>query len=130
MIHRALLGSIERFFGVLLEHYAGAFPPWLAPEQVCVIPVSEVFNSYSGEVFTALKQAGLRVYMDDGADRMNAKIRNAQNMKVPYMLVLGDREAQGNVVSVRYRDGRQVNGITVDEFIALVKEKVAKREAL
>ncbi len=130
MIHRALLGSIERFFGVLLEHYAGAFPPWLAPEQVCVIPVSEVFNSYSGEVFTALKQAGLRVYMDDGADRMNAKIRNAQNMKVPYMLVLGDREAQGNVVSVRYRDGRQVNGIAVNEFIALVKDKVSKREAL
>ncbi len=130
MIHRALLGSIERFFGVLLEHYAGAFPPWLAPEQVCVIPVSEVFNSYSGEVFAALKQAGLRVYMDDGADRMNAKIRNAQNMKVPYMLVLGDREAQGKIVSVRYRDGRQVNGITVEEFIAFVKDKVSKREVL
>lgn len=130
MIHRALLGSIERFFGVLLEHYAGAFPPWLAPEQVCVIPVSEVFNSYSGEVFAAIKQAGLRVYMDDGADRMNAKIRNAQNMKVPYMLVLGDREAQGKVVSVRYRDGRQVNGISVEEFIALVKDKVSKREPL
>ena len=130
MIHRALLGSIERFFGVLLEHYAGAFPPWLAPEQVCVIPVSEVFNSYSGEVFAALKQAGLRVYMDDGADRMNAKIRNAQNMKVPYMLVLGDREAQGKIVSVRYRDGRQVSGITVEEFIAFVKDKVSKREVL
>jgi threonyl-tRNA synthetase len=130
MIHRALLGSIERFFGVLLEHYAGAFPPWLAAEQVCVIPVSEVFNEYSGQVFSSLRKAGLRVYLDDSDDRLNAKIRNAQNKKVPYMLVLGDREAQGGLVSVRFRDGRQMNGISLTEFVSLVQDKVEKREVL
>ena len=130
MIHRALLGSIERFFGVLLEHYAGAFPPWLAPEQVCVIPVSEVFNEYSGQVFSSLRKAGLRVYLDDSDDRLNAKIRNAQNKKVPYMLVLGDRESQGDLVSVRFRDGRQMNEIVLAEFVSLVQEKIEKREVL
>ncbi|MDD3366298.1 MAG: threonine--tRNA ligase, partial [Sphaerochaetaceae bacterium] len=107
MIHRALLGSIERFFGVLLEHYAGAFPLWLSPEQVCVIPVSENFNSYALKILATLKEAGIRAYIDDSDDRMNAKIRNAQKLKVPHMLVLGEREEQAHTVSVRYRDGKQ-----------------------
>ena len=130
MIHRALLGSIERFFGVLLEHYAGAFPPWLSPEQVCVIPVSETFNDYSSQVLATLKNAGLRAYSDLSDDRMNAKIRNAQKMKVPYMFVLGEREAQSGCVSVRYRDGRQENGMAIDAIISQIQEKVAKREQL
>ncbi|MDY0372084.1 MAG: threonine--tRNA ligase, partial [Sphaerochaetaceae bacterium] len=111
MIHRALLGSIERFFGVLLEHYAGAFPLWLSSEQVCVIPVSEIFNSYALKILATLKEAGIRAYIDDSDDRMNAKIRNAQKLKVPHMLVLGEREEQAHTVSVRSRDGKQENGI-------------------
>ncbi len=130
MIHRALLGSIERFFGVLLEHYAGAFPLWLSPEQVCVIPVSEIFNDYAREVLDALKAQGIRAYLDDGDDRMNAKIRNAQKMKVPHMLVLGEREQEAKAVSVRYRDGKQENGIDLKAYIALLHERIATKQML
>ncbi|MDD5076064.1 MAG: threonine--tRNA ligase [Sphaerochaetaceae bacterium] len=130
MVHRALLGSIERFFGVLLEHYAGAFPPWLSPEQVCVIPVSDIFNDYAQEVLVELKKHGLRAYLDDSSDRMNAKIRNAQNMKVPYMLILGEREMQSNSVSIRYRNGKQENGAPVNDFIASVLEVVKDKKQL
>lgn len=130
MIHRALLGSIERFFGVLLEHFAGAFPLWLAPEQVCVIPVSEIFNGYAREVSTVLKAQGIRVYVDDGDDRMNAKIRNAQKMKVPHMLVLGEREQEAREVSVRYRDGKQENGVALDSYVASLHERIASKQTL
>ncbi len=130
MIHRALLGSIERFFGVLLEHFAGAFPLWLAPEQVCVIPVSEIFNGYAREVSTVLKAQGVRVYVDDGDDRMNAKIRNAQKMKVPHMLVLGEREQEAREVSVRYRDGKQENGVALDSYVASLHERIASKQTL
>jgi threonyl-tRNA synthetase len=130
MIHRALLGSIERFFGVLLEHFAGAFPLWLAPEQVCVVPVSEVFNDYSRKVLDALKKQGIRAYLDDSDDRMNAKIRNAQKMKVPHMLVLGEREEEHGAVSVRYRDGKQENGIALDSYIAMLHERIASKQVL
>lgn len=130
MVHRALLGSIERFFGVLLEHYAGAFPPWLAPEQICVIPVSENFNEYGSEVLKQLRASGLRAYLDDGADRMNAKIRNAQNMKVPYMLVLGEREMLAGAVSVRLRNGKQENGVPLQDFIASVRQTVEHKEQI
>ena len=130
MIHRALLGSIERFFGVLLEHFAGSFPLWLAPEQVCVIPVSETFADYGRKVLQALKQHGIRAYIDDGDDRMNAKIRNAQKMKVPHMLVLGEREQEGNAVSLRYRDGKQENGVALDAYIASLHEKIATKQML
>ncbi|HCG64733.1 MAG TPA: threonine--tRNA ligase [Sphaerochaeta sp.] len=130
MIHRALLGSIERFFGVLLEHFAGAFPLWLAAEQVCVVPVSEVFNDYGRKVLDALKKQGIRAYLDDSDDRMNAKIRNAQKMKVPHMLVLGEREEEQGAVSVRYRDGKQENGIALDSYIAMLHERIASKQAL
>lgn len=130
MIHRALLGSIERFFGVLLEHFAGAFPLWLAPEQVCVIPVSEPFVPYARKVLEELKKAGFRAYIDDGDDRMNAKIRNAQKMKVPHMLVLGEREQEEGAVSVRLRDGKQHNGIALDAYIASLHEKITAKQML
>jgi len=130
MIHRALLGSIERFFGVLLEHFAGAFPLWLAAEQVCVVPVSEVFNDYGRKVLDALKKQGIRAYLDDSDDRMNAKIRNAQKMKVPHMLVLGEREEELGAVSVRYRDGKQENGMALDSYIAMLHERIASKQVL
>ena len=118
MIHRALLGSIERFFGILIEHYAGAFPFWLSPVQVKVIPVAEACDDYASEIAGQLKAAGFRAETDLSDDRMNAKIRNAQKAKVPCMLILGDKEKESGTVSVRYRDGRQVNGIAFDELVA------------
>ena len=118
MIHRALLGSIERFFGILIEHYAGAFPFWLSPVQVKVIPVAEAFDDYASEIAGQLKAAGFRAETDLSDDRMNAKIRNAQKSKIPCMLILGDKEKESGTVSVRYRDGRQVNGIAFDELVA------------
>ena len=128
MIHRALLGSIERFFGVLLEHYAGAFPLWLSSEQVCVIPVSEIFNSYALKILATLQEAGIRAYIDDSDDRMNAKIRNAQKLKVPHMLVLGEREEQAHTVSVRYRDGKQENGIELPAYIELLQKRISSKQ--
>lgn len=130
MIHRALLGSIERFFGVLVEHYAGAFPPWLAPEQIRVIPVGETFFDYAKKVEARLRSEGFRVSCDLGDDRMNAKIRSAQQMKIPYMMIIGEREEQNDQVSVRYRNGKQDNGLATEAFIAALKAKVASREQL
>lgn len=130
MIHRALLGSLERFFGVLIEHYAGAFPPWLAPEQIKIIPVGENFFDYAKQLEKRLRKEGFRVSADLGDDRMNAKIRNAQQLKIPYMVILGEREAENDQVSVRYRNGKQENGLTTDAFIALVKAKIASKEQL
>ncbi len=130
MIHRALLGSIERFFGVLIEHFAGAFPLWLSPEQVCIIPVAEHFNEYGEKVLAALKEKGVRAYIDDSDDRMNAKIRNAQKRKVPHMLVLGEKEAEGNGVSVRYRTGKQEGVIALDEYVATLIQKIESHEDL
>ncbi len=128
VIHRALLGSIERFFGVLLEHYAGAFPAWLAAEQVRVIPVAESFFDYGEQMVRLFKAEGFRVAGDFSSDRLNAKIRNAQNEKIPYMLVLGEKEADSRSVSVRHRSGKQENGIPVEEFIIRLKETIENRE--
>ncbi len=130
MIHRALLGSLERFFGVLIEHYAGSFPPWLAPEQIKVIPVSDIYDEYAKEVVGHLKKAGLRVSGDYSDNRMNAKIRSAQNLKIPYMIILGEREKENGEVSVRYRTGKQENSITLAEFIESVQATVAAKEQL
>ncbi|MBN2534225.1 MAG: threonine--tRNA ligase [Spirochaetales bacterium] len=128
MVHRALLGSIERFFGVLVEHYAGAFPVWISPVQAAVIPVAPAFYDYAVKVENILKEADIRVVADVGNDRMNAKIRNAQNQKIPYMLILGEKEESAGHVSVRTRKGEQKNGLPVDEFIAFIKEKIEKKE--
>ena len=130
MIHRALLGSIERFFGVLLEHYAGAFPPWLAPEQVMLIPVAEVANDYAAELEKKLKMDGIRVKSDLSNDRMNAKIRKAQQLKIPYMLILGEKEMNAGTVSVRYRNGKQAFGLSYDAFLSEIREKVDSKEQL
>ena len=128
MIHRALFGSIERFFAVLLEHYAGAFPPWLAPVQVVCIPVSDSHVDYLMGVADALRNRGIRVEVDDSSDRMQKKIRNAQKQKVPYMLIAGDDDVAAGAVSFRYRDGSQRNGIAVEEAAAEIADAVQQRK--
>ena len=130
MIHRALLGSIERFFGVLLEHYAGAFPPWLSPDQIAIIPVGESAFDYSKELEKRLRAEGFRVYTDLSSDRMNAKIRNAQTMKTPYMLIIGEKEMADDLVSVRYRGGKQVNGVKTADFINEVHGVIDRKEQI
>jgi len=127
MIHRALFGSIERFFGILTEHYAGAFPPWLAPVQVTGIPISDAHVPYLEKVAARLREKGIRVEVDDSADRMQKKIRNAQRQKVPYMLLAGDSDVAAGAVSFRYRSGEQKNGVPVDEAIAEIVTAVADR---
>ncbi len=127
MVHRALLGSIERFFGVYLEHTAGAFPVWLCPEQAVVIPVAPAFDAYAKELCATLKAAGLRAKADLSDSRMNAKIREAQGRKIPYMLVVGQKEMDEKTLSLRMRDGRQENGLAVDAFIARVQDLTDKK---
>ena len=127
MIHRALFGSIERFFGVLTEHYAGAFPPWLAPVQAIGIPVAEAFTPYLSDVITQMRKAGLRVELDASDDRMQKKVRNAQMSKIPFMVIAGEEDQSAGAVSFRYRNGEQKNGIPVAEAIAEIKKIVAER---
>ncbi len=127
MVHRALLGSIERFFGVFIEHYAGAFPVWLCPEQIAVIPVAPAFAQYAQEVTAELKKRDLRTRAMLSDERMNAKIRDAQNLKIPYMLVVGQKEMEDKTVSIRYRDGRQQNGVPLVDFIGQVLDKIAQK---
>ncbi|MBN2874944.1 MAG: threonine--tRNA ligase [Spirochaetales bacterium] len=127
MVHRALLGSIERFFGVYLEHTAGAFPIWLAPEQAVVIPVGPDFADYAATVAADLKKAGVRVKAMLSDERMNAKIRDAQNQKVPYMLVVGAKERDEGTVAVRVRDGRQLPAMPVAAFVEMVQALVRER---
>ena len=127
MIHRALFGSIERFLGVLVEHYAGAFPPWLAPVQVAAIPIAERHNDYLGSVAERLRARGVRVEVDDSDDRMQKKIRNAQVQKVPFMMIAGDRDVEEGAVSFRYRNGEQDNGVSVEDAIARVVDAVERR---
>jgi threonyl-tRNA synthetase len=123
MVHRALLGSLERFFGVLVEHYGGAFPAWMAPVQVALIPVAGAFSDYAEEVSNLLRMNGIRVAVDKGDERMNAKIRNAQNLKVPFMLILGEKEKAAKAVSLRTREGEQKNMMPVEDFLAMIREK-------
>jgi threonyl-tRNA synthetase len=120
MVHRALYGSIERFFGILIEHYAGAFPVWLAPVQAVVLPITDRHIEYARKVTKRLEDAGLRVSLDDRSEKVNLKIRDAQLQKVPYMLVVGDREAQNDSVSVRNRKHADQGAQTVDEFLAAI----------
>ncbi len=127
MVHRALLGSIERFFGVLIEHYGGAFPVWLSPVQLMVIPVAEAFVPYASNVAETLKAEGFRVEADLSDNRMNAKIRNAQNNKIPYMLILGEKEESSKTVSLRVRDGEQKHGITLPQLTEMVRDKIRSK---
>ncbi|MGO1401277.1 MAG: threonine--tRNA ligase [Flaviflexus sp.] len=127
MIHRALFGSIERFFGVLVEHYAGAFPAWLAPVQVTCIPVAEAFEGYLEGVADKLRAEGIRVEIDRSDDRFGKKIRNAAKEKVPFVVIAGGEDAESGAVSFRYRDGSQNNGVPIDEAVAEIVRQVNER---
>ena len=127
MIHRALFGSIERFFAVLLEHYAGAFPPWLAPVTAIGIPVADHHADYLEEVARQLRAVGIRAEVDTSSDRMPKKIRNAQKQKVPYMLIAGDEDIAAGAVSFRFRNGEQRNGVPIAEAIAQIQQAVAEK---
>ncbi|MCI0770727.1 MAG: threonine--tRNA ligase [Chloroflexi bacterium] len=127
MVHRALLGSMERFMGVLIEHFGGAFPTWLAPVQATVIPIADRHIEYANKVKTQLTEAGLRVEVDARNERMNAKIRQAQVQKVPYMLVVGDREAEANAVAVRLRSGEDLGAVPVGDIQARLLDEVATK---
>jgi threonyl-tRNA synthetase len=127
MIHRALFGSIERFFGVLTEHYAGAFPPWLAPVQVRAIPVAEAFNEYLADIVKQMRKSGIRADVDLSDDRMQKKIRNAQTEKIPFMLIAGEEDQKAGAVSFRYRNGEQKNGIPINDAINEVLAAINNR---
>ena len=128
MIHRALFGSIERFFGVLTEHYSGAFPPWLAPIQAVGIPVADTFADYLAEVISKMKASGIRAELDSSDDRMQKKVRNAQMQKIPFMVIAGEDDMKAGAVSFRYRNGEQKNGIPVADAIAEIKQAVISRK--
>jgi threonyl-tRNA synthetase len=130
MIHRALFGSIERFFGVLTEHYAGAFPAWLAPVQVRGIPVAEAFQPYLAEVIKEFKKSGIRAEIDSSDDRMQKKIRNAQLEKIPYMMIIGEEDQAAGTVSFRYRNGDQKNGIQISAAISEVMAAIKNRSQI
>ena len=127
MIHRALFGSIERFFGVLTEHYSGAFPPWLAPVQAIGIPVADTFADYLGDVIQQMRKAGIRAELDSSDDRMQKKVRNAQMQKIPFMVIAGEEDQKAGAVSFRYRNGEQKNGIPINNAIAEIKKVVQER---
>jgi threonyl-tRNA synthetase len=128
-IHRAPLGTHERFVGFLLEHYAGNFPVWLSPEHVRVIPITDPQNEYAENIVRQLREQGIRASADISSQRMNAKIRAAQLMKVPYMLVVGENESAAGLVSLRVRDGSQQNNIQLAEFITRAKDRISTRSS-
>jgi threonyl-tRNA synthetase len=128
MIHRALFGSIERFFGVLTEHYAGAFPPWLAPVQVMAIPVADAFAPYLQDIVAKLRSEGIRAEIDLSDDRMQKKVRNAQMEKIPFMLIAGEEDQANRAVSFRFRDGSQKNGIPIGQAIAEILQTIKDRK--
>jgi threonyl-tRNA synthetase len=128
MIHRALFGSIERFFGVLTEHYAGHFPPWLAPVQVAGIPIADEYSEYLHSIASKLRSNGVRVLVDDSDDRMQKKIRNHTKDRVPFMLIAGEEDRANNAVSFRFRDGTQENGVPVDQAIERILSSIANKE--
>jgi threonyl-tRNA synthetase len=127
MIHRALFGSVERFFGILVEHYGGAFPAWLSPVQVVGIPVGESHNTYLLEVVKQLKARGIRAEVDTSDERMQKKIRNAQTQKIPFMLIAGDEDISNSAVSFRYRNGEQKNGVAIEDAITEIVHAVEQR---
>jgi threonyl-tRNA synthetase len=128
MIHRALFGSIERFFGVLTEHYAGHFPPWLAPVQVVGIPIADEYSDYLHEIGALLRKEGVRVTIDDSDDRMQKKIRTHTKDRVPFMLIAGEEDRSNRAVSFRFRDGSQENGIPLDLAIKRIISAIENKE--
>jgi threonyl-tRNA synthetase len=127
MIHRAPFGSMERFMGILIEHFGGSFPLWLAPVQVAVLPISDKFNDYAGQVISALRQDNLRVDANLSADKVNAKIRDASLQKIPYQLIIGEREATAGEVSVRAMVAGDVGKMKLEEFIQRCRQEIATR---
>ena len=127
MVHRALLGSVERFFGILIEHYAGAFPLWLAPVQVEICPVSEKVIDYAKHVLETLKNHNIRVHLDDRNEKLPAKIRDAQMQKIPYMLVVGPKEAEAGTVSVRHRTKGDQGPRPIADVVASLQEEISSR---
>jgi threonyl-tRNA synthetase len=127
MVHRALMGSMERFFGILIEHYGGAFPVWLAPVQAIAIPIADRHMDYAADVVAKLKAQGIRAELDDRSERMNAKIRDAQKQKIPYMLVIGDQEVESGQVALRLRSGENPGPIALDAFVEKAKADIAAK---
>jgi threonyl-tRNA synthetase len=128
MIHRAPFGSLERFIGILIEHFEGAFPTWLAPEQVRVLTVSEKFNSYGDAVLRALRDAGVRARLDASGERLQAKIKTGSDEKIPYLLIVGGKDAEAGTVSVRRRGEGDLGALSLAEFLERVRGEVSRRE--
>ena len=128
MIHRVVFGSMERFIGILTEHYAGKFPAWLAPVQVKVLPITDRNNDYAEQLCEQLKARGVRCEVDERQEKTGFKVREAQLAKIPYMLVVGDREQEENTVSVRRRDSQKTQGMTKEEFIELITAEIAEKK--
>jgi threonyl-tRNA synthetase len=127
MVHRAILGSFERFMGILIEHYAGAFPVWLAPVQVVVIPITDKHNKYGQQIVDKLKEEDIRVKLDDRSETTSAKIRDAELQKIPYILVVGDKEVKAKNINVRIRGEKVLGSMSISKFIDLIKENIAKK---
>ena len=127
VVHRAMYGSLERFLGVLIEHHAGALPLWMSPVQAVLVPIADRHIDFCYQVLTELRKVGIRARVDDSNDRMNAKIRQAQLQKVPYMLVAGDREIEGGAVAVRTRTGDDLGAIAVADVVAKLEQEIAER---
>jgi threonyl-tRNA synthetase len=126
MIHRVIFGSIERFIGILIEHYAGAFPVWLAPVQARILPISEKHMDYALQVKKSLQEAGLRVELDERNEKIGYKIREAQVQKLPYMLIVGDKEAENNTISVRTREKGDIGQSSIEDFVKEVISETSK----
>jgi threonyl-tRNA synthetase len=129
VIHRALIGSFERFFAFLIEHHGGDFPLWLAPEQVYIIPISEKHTEYANEVFEQLKEAKIRVKVDNRSKSMQSRIRDAEKMKIPYIVIVGDKEIETETVSIRARNNREEGLMKTQEFIDNLKEEIRNKES-
>jgi len=127
MIHRALMGSLERFFGVLIEHYAGAFPLWLTPVQASVLPISDKHSDYALGIMNALLKEGIRVDIDTSNEKMGYKVRKATLLKTPYMCIIGDNELTNNTINIRKKDGTSIGEMPVDQFTALLKDEILNR---
>jgi threonyl-tRNA synthetase len=128
MLHRAILGSIERFFGILIEHYAGKLPVWLAPVKAVIIPISEKHIEYADKIYEEFKKAGIKAEKDYSNESMQKRIREAQLQKVPYMILVGQKEEEQNLISIRTRDNAQENGIKLEDFINKIKTKISARD--
>ncbi|MFS8540990.1 MAG: threonine--tRNA ligase, partial [Tissierellales bacterium] len=127
MIHRTILGSIERFLGILIEHFAGKFPVWIAPVQAIVLPISDKFNDYAYEIKKEMEQKGLRVEVDDRAEKIGYKIREARLQRIPYMLVVGEKEVENRLVSVNKRDKGDIGQYSLDDFMNMILEEVENK---